>query len=152
MTGIEFQALSSVLVQGTLATPLPTEFTSKSVLLDAIPPSTEWLVIKGVYYTRMDAGSLGMECLLIHVECLGKNGACLDEDTYKYCLVQMNGANIWFGRKRLHATQTFSRLIIHEQFAENSRLMKGWQQAHVAASSKGSIGGGDNHVIATESK
>jgi hypothetical protein len=136
VAGTEFIALVSLLVQGKVASPVPGTLNSMvAQVLDAIPPTTDWLVIKGVYTTLLGPGVPGMEHLLLHVECLGKNGIALDEELYKDCFVRMSGANKWLGKKGGKATRTLSRVFIDHQCAQDSGLTPlALEQAHISTS------------------
>ncbi len=113
LCGDEFNCVVSVLAQGTVAVPLPTELKSTKTILDSIPPRTKWLVIKGVYHTLNSANGIPpMDSTIIHVDCLGTGGEPLNEEEYCDCLVKMIGAHCWIGKCGKNGTTVLSSIFI----------------------------------------
>jgi hypothetical protein len=113
LCGEEFNCVVSVLAQGTIAAPLPTELKSAKTILASIPPRTKWLVIKGVYHTLISANGIPpMDSTVIHVDCLGTGGEPLIEEEYSDCLVRMIGAHCWIGKSGKNGTKVLSSIFI----------------------------------------
>ena len=113
LCGHEYECMISVLAQGTVAVPLPTEIKSTKKVLDSIPPRTKWLVIKGVYHTLNSSNGIPpIDSSIIHVDCLGPGGTPLPEDEYSDCFVRMIGAYCWIGKSGKNGTKVLSSILI----------------------------------------
>ena len=113
LCGDEYERVISMLAQGTVAVPLPTEMKSTKKVLDSIPPRTKWLVIKGIYHTLISASGIPpMDSSIVHVDCLGSGGNPLTEDEYSDCLVRMIGAYCWIGKSGKNGTKVLSSIFI----------------------------------------
>ena len=114
-TGTEFdEMMSLLLVSDAARAQVSPELMKGRVLLEEIPSTTNWLVIQGVY--RQNTESVpGKLNTLIHVNCLGRGGVPLDEQSYADCLVRMSGAMHWLSSKGKKATASFSRVLMERQ-------------------------------------
>jgi len=113
LCGEEYNCVVSVLAQGTVAVPLPSELKETKKLLDSIPPRTKWLVIKGVYHNLISANGIPpMDSTIVHVDCLGTGGQPLSEEEYCDCLVRMLGAHCWIGKSGKNGTKVLSSILI----------------------------------------
>jgi len=108
--GSEFQGLVSLLAGGRMAVAASHDLLTKKAILNAVPPQTQWLVIRGVFHTNSPGSVPAMEHLLLFVDCLG---IVLSEESYTECLVQMLGAYSWLGSKGARGTRSLSRVFIH---------------------------------------
>ena len=111
--GSEFQGLVSLLAGGRMAVVASHDLLTKKAILNAVPPQTQWLVIRGVFHTNSPGSVPAMEHLLLFVDCLGIGGIFLSEESYTECLVQMLGAYSWLGSKGARGTRSLSRVFIH---------------------------------------
>ena len=96
-----------------MAVPAPHDLLTKKAILNAVPPQTQWLVIRGVFHTNSPGSVPAMEHLLLFVDCLGIGGIVLSEESYTECLVQILGAYSWLGSKGARGTRSLSRVFIH---------------------------------------